>query len=240
MNFGLAKLQTLGKALMLPIAVLPAAALAMYRCARPENRKAIAGMLASVAFTSFLTGITEPLEFMFMFLSPFLYGLHAFLTGCAMAAAYELGILHGFGFSAGFIDYVLNWGLATKPILIIPVGLIFATSYYFLFIWAIRRFNLSTPGRISLADTGAAPVQGTTTTLAVSVLAALGGKQNLKHVSACITRLRLETVDNDLIDETALRQLGAKGVIKKKGIAQVVIGTKAEALADAINVLMQK
>lgn len=219
---------------------LPAAVLAMYRCARPENRKAIAGMLASVAFTSFLTGITEPLEFMFMFLSPFLYGLHAFLTGCAMAAAYELGILHGFGFSAGFIDYVLNWGLATKPILIIPVGLIFAASYYFLFTWAIRRFNLSTPGRISLADTGAAPVQGNTTAWAVSVLAALGGKQNLKHVSACITRLRLETVDNNQIDEAALKRLGARGIIKKKGIAQVVIGAKAEALADAINTLMQK
>jgi PTS system N-acetylglucosamine-specific IIC component len=219
---------------------LPAAAFAMYRSARPENRKAIAGMLASVAFTSFLTGITEPLEFMFMFLSPVLYGIHAFLTGCAMATAYELGILHGFGFSAGFIDYVLNWGLATKPILIIPVGLIFAVSYYGIFTYAIRHFNLTTPGRINLADTGTATVQGTMKEWAVSVLAALGGKQNLKDVSACITRLRLETVDNNRINEDALMQLGAKGIIKKTGIAQVVIGTKAEALADAINAIMQE
>ena len=219
---------------------LPAVALAMYRCAKPENQKAVGGMLASVAFTSFLTGITEPIEFMFMFLSPFLYGLHALLTGSAMAVAYELGILHGFGFSAGFIDYILNWGLATKPILIIPVGLIFAVIYYLIFSFAIRHFNLATPGRINLEETGAVEEESNMDEWAATILTALGGEQNMKNVSACITRLRLEVVDNNKIDEDTLMKLGAKGVIKKGNIAQVVIGTKAESLADAINRIMKK
>ncbi len=126
---------------------LPAAAFAIYAAAKPENRKQIFGMIFSVAFTAFLTGITEPLEFMFMFLAPMLYLFHAVMTGIAMAVAYYFGILHGFGFSAGLIDYLLNWGLATNPVLLIPIGLIFAVIYYIVFVWAIKTFDIPTPGR---------------------------------------------------------------------------------------------
>lgn len=126
---------------------LVAAALAIYQEAKPQQRRVIGGIMLSAAFTSFLTGITEPIEFAFMFVSPVLYVIHAVLTGAAMAATTLLGVKHGFGFSAGFIDYVLNYNLATKPLMIIPIGLVLFLVYYLLFRWTIRRFNLSTPGR---------------------------------------------------------------------------------------------
>lgn len=126
---------------------LVAAALAIYQEAKPSQRRAIGGIMLSAAFTSFLTGITEPIEFAFMFVSPVLYVIHAVLTGGAMAATTLLGVKHGFGFSAGFIDYVLNYNLATQPLLIIPIGLAVFLVYYLLFRWTIRRFNLTTPGR---------------------------------------------------------------------------------------------
>ena len=126
---------------------MPAVALAMYRCARPENRPRIAGALVSVALTSFLTGITEPVEFMFMFIAPALYAVHAALTGLALSISYQVGILHGFGFSGGVIDYLLNYGLATRPAFIIPLGLAFGLVYFVIFSWAIRHFDLPTIGR---------------------------------------------------------------------------------------------
>ncbi|WP_405617514.1 PTS transporter subunit EIIC [Streptomyces sp. NBC_01511] len=126
---------------------LPAAALAITHCARPERRKQVAGLMVSVALTSFVTGVTEPLEFSFMFAAPLLYGLHALLTGASMAITWALGVHAGFSFSAGLIDYVVNWHLDTKPWLIIPIGLCFAVVYYVLFRFAIVRFNLPTPGR---------------------------------------------------------------------------------------------
>lgn len=109
---------------------VPAIALAMYSAAKPENKSKVAGMMFSIAFTAFLTGITEPVEFTFMFLAPVLYAFHAVMTGIALAVANMFGILHGFGFSAGLIDYVLNYGLATKAILIIPIGLVFGIIYF--------------------------------------------------------------------------------------------------------------
>ncbi|WP_455353513.1 PTS transporter subunit EIIC [Streptomyces sp. SYSU K217416] len=126
---------------------LPAAALAIAHCARPERRKAVLGMMMSLALTSFVTGITEPIEFAFMFIAPVLYAIHAVLTAVSMAVTWALGVHHGFSFSAGAIDYVLNWGLATKPWMIIPIGLAFAAVYYAVFRFAIVRFNLPTPGR---------------------------------------------------------------------------------------------
>ncbi|MFE5509276.1 PTS transporter subunit EIIC [Streptomyces sp. NPDC056529] len=126
---------------------LPAAALAITHCARPERRKVVGGMMVSLALTSFVTGITEPIEFAFMFIAPLLYVIHAVLTAVAMAVTWALGVHHGFSFSAGAIDYFLNWGLATKPWMIIPIGLVFAVVYYVLFRFAITRFNLPTPGR---------------------------------------------------------------------------------------------
>ncbi|MFI8366113.1 PTS transporter subunit EIIC [Streptomyces sp. NPDC085466] len=126
---------------------LPAAALAITHCARPERRKVVGGMMVSLALTSFVTGITEPIEFAFMFIAPVLYVIHAILTAVAMAVTWALGVHHGFSFSAGAIDYFLNWGLATKPWMIIPIGLVFAAVYYVLFRFAITKFNLATPGR---------------------------------------------------------------------------------------------
>ncbi|TJZ56018.1 PTS lactose transporter subunit IIC [Streptomyces piniterrae] len=126
---------------------LPAAALAIAHCARPERRKAVLGMMISLALTSFVCGITEPIEFSFMFIAPVLYAIHAVLTALSMAITWALGVHDGFTFSAGFIDYALNWNLATKPWMIIPIGLAFAAVYYLLFRFAITKFNLPTPGR---------------------------------------------------------------------------------------------
>jgi PTS system N-acetylglucosamine-specific IIC component len=126
---------------------LPAAALAIAHSARPERRKAVLGMMISLALTSFVTGVTEPIEFSFMFIAPMLYAIHAVLTALSMAITWALGVHAGFTFSAGFIDYALNWNLATKPWLIIPIGLVFAAIYYVVFRFAITRFNLPTPGR---------------------------------------------------------------------------------------------
>ncbi|GAA1004518.1 PTS transporter subunit EIIC [Streptomyces thermogriseus] len=126
---------------------LPAAALAIAHSARPERRKAVMGMMISLALTSFVTGVTEPIEFAFVFIAPALYAIHAVLTALSMAITWALGVHAGFTFSAGFIDYVLNWNLATKPWLIVPIGLVFAVIYYVVFRFAITRFDLPTPGR---------------------------------------------------------------------------------------------
>ncbi|GAA2798884.1 PTS transporter subunit EIIC [Streptomyces showdoensis] len=126
---------------------LPAAALAIAHCAKPHRRKEVGGMMLSVGLTSFVTGITEPIEYSFLFIAPVLYAIHALLTGVSMAVTWALGVHDGFSFSAGLIDYVINWGLATKPWLIIPIGLCFAVVYYAIFRFAITRFNLPTPGR---------------------------------------------------------------------------------------------
>jgi len=126
---------------------LPAAALAITHCARPVRRKEIGGLMLSVALTSLVTGITEPIEYSFLFVAPLLYAIHALLTGVSMAVTWGLGVHDGFSFSAGLIDYVINWNLATKPWAIVPIGLCFAAVYYVVFRFAITRFDLRTPGR---------------------------------------------------------------------------------------------
>ena len=212
---------------------MPAVALAMYRAAKPENRPKIAGALASVAFTAFLTGITEPIEFMFMFIAPGLEAVQAVLTGRARAGTYSRGGLRGFGFSAGLIDYVLNWGLATKPAMIIPIGLVFFVIYYVIFSWAIRHFDLPTVGR---ADDDTAEEEEHVSIEESGYIHALvenlGGAANLLEISSCITRLRLKVRDSSAIDEAELKKLGARGVIAKGQAVQVIIGTEAEHVAD--------
>ncbi|MFF9273601.1 PTS transporter subunit EIIC [Streptomyces griseosporeus] len=126
---------------------LPAAALAITHCARPERRKVVGGLMLSVALTSFVTGITEPIEYSFLFIAPVLYAVHAVLTGVSMAVTWALGVHDGFSFSAGLIDYIINWNLATRPWAIIPIGLCFAAVYYVIFRFAITKFDLKTPGR---------------------------------------------------------------------------------------------
>ncbi len=228
---------------------LPAVALAMYYAAPAHRRPRIAGMLASVAFTSFLTGITEPIEFMFMFISPVLFGLHAVLTGLALAAAHSFGILHGFGFSAGFIDYALNYGLATKPLFILPLGLVFGVLYYVTFSWAIRHYDLPTIGRYeeeegeSIAEApavGEAEAETEECRRAGQMACALGGVDNLLSIDNCATRLRLEVADPLLVDEQALKALGARGVFRAGKNLQVVIGTRVEFLAGEMRRLKNK
>jgi PTS system N-acetylglucosamine-specific IIC component len=212
---------------------LPAACLAMYRTALPDRRKAVAGMLGSLALTSFLTGVTEPIEFSFMFLAPALYALHAVLTGLSMVVMNLLGVKLGFGFSAGLFDYVLGFGISTRPLLLIPVGLAYFAVYYFSFSWCIRRFDLKTPGR----DAGEviAPRDSTAATRGGDFVLALGGAKNLATVDACMTRLRLTLNDVDAIDETQLRALGARGVVRPGGNAlQVVLGPIADQVAGEI------
>lgn len=222
---------------------MPAVALAMYYAAPPQNRYKVAGMLASVAFTSFLTGITEPIEFMFMFISPVLYGIHALLTGLAMATAYSFGILHGFGFSAGFIDYMLNYGLATRPLYILPLGLVFGIVYYVIFSWAIRHFDLPTIGRYDDIQDEALPEiepdegESEDRFKARQMAEALGGLDNLLHIDNCATRLRLKVAIPEKVNEQRLKALGAKGVFKTGTHVQVVVGTQVEFLAGELKKL---
>lgn len=222
---------------------LPAACLAMITAAKKENRKAVSGMLLGIALTAFLTGITEPIEFLFMFLSPVLYFIHAILTGASLAICAALGIRSGFGFSAGLIDYVLSFGIASKPILLIIVGLIFAVIYYFVFLFFIRRFDIKTPGRGD--DEKVTPLAKLNDSelgvRAISILAAIGGKSNIENIDACITRIRLTIKDNTLINEPKLKQLGATAVMKVgNNNYQIIVGTIADPLTTHIKAVMKQ
>ncbi|WP_206377129.1 N-acetylglucosamine-specific PTS transporter subunit IIBC [Sphingomonas sp. G-3-2-10] len=211
---------------------LPAACLAMYHEARSDRRKAVGGLLFSLALTSFLTGVTEPIEFSFMFLAPVLYAIHAVLTGISMALMQALDVHLGFGFSAGLFDYVLNYGKATNPLLLLPVGAVYALIYYSLFRFVIRKLDLKTPGR-EVEPAAAQPAAGgAKLPRGEAFVAALGGAANLQSVDACTTRLRLIVADQSKIDEPALAALGARGVLKPSAKAvQVVLGPIADAVA---------
>ncbi|MDH0341887.1 N-acetylglucosamine-specific PTS transporter subunit IIBC [Chromobacterium haemolyticum] len=216
---------------------LPAACLAMYRTAKPENKQAVGGLLFSMALTAMLTGVTEPVEFAFMFLAPALYAIHAVLTGLAMALMHALNIKLGFGFSAGLFDYMLNFGLSTNPLLLVPVGIGYFALYYVLFVFFIKKFDLKTPGREDAMVTVAAVAAGSER--ARAFIAALGGAANLKSVDACTTRLRLQVASNDKVSEAALKALGSRGLIKPAaGSVQVVLGPEADLIADEIRVAL--
>jgi PTS system N-acetylglucosamine-specific IIC component len=213
---------------------LPGACLAMYRTARSDKRKAVGGLLFSMALTSFLTGVTEPIEFSFMFLAPLLYGIHALLTGVAMALMHVLGVHLGFGFSAGLFDYVLNYSQSTRPWLLLPVGLLYFSVYYGLFRFFIVRFDLKTLGREDdeITPASAQPADATPT---LAWIRALGSAANLRTVDACTTRLRLVVVDSTRLDEASLKSLGARGVLRMaEGAVQVVVGPVADQLAVEI------
>jgi PTS system N-acetylglucosamine-specific IIC component len=237
---------------------LPAACIAMIRHAKFP--KVAAGILLAGAFASFLTGITEPIEFSFLFVAPLLFVVHALLTGTALAICTALGIKIGFGFSAGLIDYLINFRApnTTQPLLLLGIGLVYAVIYYFVFSFFITRFNLGTPGR-GEESTGLAPdwilpesqrgpkpsARKTTATgdrddaLAQDLLAALGGKVNLQSVEGCITRLRIFANDPAQIDDARLKSLGASGVIKQGKIVQVVLGTQSDRIAGRINRILK-
>ncbi len=209
---------------------LPAAALAMIAAAKPERRKTVSGMFIGLALTSFLTGITEPIEFAFMFIAPVLYAFHAILTGLSMGIVNALGIKDGFTFSAGFMDYILNFNIATKPILLVLIGLIFGVIYFIVFYFAIIKFNIKTPGR----EDEEVETDEVTTEIGDSLyLQGLGGKENLVNIDNCTTRLRLQVKDASKVNESLLKKAGARGVIKldDKNV-QVVVGTNVEFVAE--------
>ncbi|MFH7818212.1 N-acetylglucosamine-specific PTS transporter subunit IIBC [Neobacillus thermocopriae] len=223
---------------------LPAAAFAIIATAKPEKRKAVSGMFIGLALTSFLTGITEPIEFSFMFIAPLLYGVHAVLTGLSMWVTSMLGIRDGFTFSAGAIDYLLNFNIAEKPLLLLVVGLIYGVIYFVLFYILIKTFNLKTPGREGEEETMEnAPTSDSTNMskhekLAYHFIKDIGGKDNISNIDHCATRLRLSIKDMDKVNDAALKAHGAKGVMKlNKTNLQIIVGTEVEFVADAMKKL---
>ncbi|MFD2670243.1 glucose PTS transporter subunit IIA [Marinicrinis sediminis] len=218
---------------------LPAIAFAIIREAREDLKPRVKATFLTAALTAFLTGVTEPIEFAFLFVAPMLFFVHAILSGIAMWVAYALDIHHGFSFSAGAIDFVLNSYLATNEWKIIPLGLVYGIVYYYLFRWAIRRFDIQTPGREdgSPLDEGAGDIPYR----APLVLEALGGKSNIVKLEACITRLRLTLSDDRKMDMGALKHLGAAGVIRLGGgNVQVVFGTFSELLREEMVKVMRR
>lgn len=228
---------------------LPAAALAMYHAAPSRNRAAVAGLLFSAALTSFLTGITEPIEFMFLFVAPWLYVIHAFFDGLSFAVADILNINIGNTFSGGAIDFTLFGILQgqdrTNWMYVIPVGLLWGAIYYVLFRFLITKFNVLTPGRGDDDDESTTTRPAAEVELpagadeldasAARVLAALGGPENIEDVDACITRLRVSVKDSQVVDRAALKAEGAIAVLDVKGGIQAIYGAKADLLKGRIN-----
>ena len=224
---------------------LVAGAYAMYRQAKPERKKLAASLLLAGAFASFFTGITEPIEFSFMFLAPGLYLIHAILTGISAVICAYLPVRCGFNFSAGLVDWILSFKapMAVNPWLIIPIGLVFAVIYYFVFTWAIKLFDLKTPGREDDDATEAEKLivlaNDNFTEMAKAVLEGLGGYANLKEYDYCATRIRAEVNDYTQVDEKKIKSSGIPGVIRpSKNNVQVVIGTKVQFVFDEMKKLI--
>ena len=224
---------------------LPAAALAMYHTAKPGKKKVAYGLLLAAAVCSFFTGVTEPLEFAFMFLAPGLYLIHALLTGISLAICALLPVRAGFNFSAGFVDWFLSFKapMAVNPLFIIPIGLIYGVIYYVVFRFAIVKFNFKTPGREDDDDIDENQVtlaNNDYTQVASIILEGLGGKGNFKCVVNCITRLRLEINDYTLVNEKKIKSAGVAGVIRPgKTSVQVIVGTQVQFVADEFKKLCQ-
>ncbi|MBL3649814.1 MULTISPECIES: glucose-specific PTS transporter subunit IIBC [unclassified Bacillus (in: firmicutes)] len=218
---------------------LPAVALAIIHTARPEKKKMISGVMISAALTSMLTGITEPVEFSFLFVAPVLYLINSILAGVIFVVCDLFHVRHGYTFSGGGIDYVLNYGLSTNGWVVIPVGIVFAFIYYYLFRFAILKWNLKTPGReTDEADQNEAKAPVAKDQLAFHVLQALGGQQNIANLDACITRLRVTVHQPNQVSKDELKRLGAVGVLEVNNNFQAIFGTKSDALKDDIKTIM--
>lgn len=218
---------------------LPAAALAIYHEARPEKKAVVGGLMASAALTSFLTGITEPIEFSFLFVAPVLFGIHAIFAGLSFMIMHLLNVKIGMTFSGGLIDYIL-FGLInpqTHAWRVIPVGLVFAVIYYFGFRFAIRKFNLMTPGR-EPDEEEMEDSKGAAGDLAYNILAAMGGKENISHLDACITRLRVSVNDIKKVDKEQLKKLGAAGVLEVGNNIQAIFGPRSETIKGQMKDIM--
>ena len=222
---------------------LPAGALAMYHTAKDSKKKTAASLLLAGALASFFTGITEPLEFAFMFMAPGLYLVHAVLTGISAIVCAMLPFRIGFNFSAGFVDWFLSFKapMAVNPWLLIPVGLVFAVIYYVVFRIVIVKFDLKTPGReddeeeenkIELSNDDF-------TTMAQFILEGLGGKENIKEYDYCATRVRVEVNDYTQVDEKTIKKAGIAGVVRpSKSTVQVIVGPKVQFVFDEIKKMM--
>lgn len=213
---------------------LPAAALAIYHCARPEQKNIVAGIMGSAALTSFLTGITEPIEFSFLFVAPLLFGIHTIFAGLSFMTMHLLDVQIGMTFSGGVIDFFLYGILPgrTEWWLVIPVGLAFAVIYYFGFRFAIKKFNLMTPGRekANADEEKAGNKKAGNTELPFEILKAFGGKENLTYLDACITRLRISVEDVSKVDKDRLKTLGASGVMQIDKNIQAIFGPRSETI----------
>lgn len=234
---------------------LPAAAFAMYRTSRPEKKKVVGGLLLSAALTSMLTGITEPLEFTFIFVAPLMYGVHCVLAGLSYMLMHILNVGVGMTFSGGAIDLtlfgILQGNEKTHWLWIIIVGLIYAVVYYFVFYFMITKLNLKTPGRepddvepklyrrSDVNEAKAAKASGTNTdTISALILKGLGGKDNLSDVDCCATRLRITVIDVSKVSDSLLKQSGASGVIHKGNGVQVIYGPRVSVVKSNLEVFM--
>ncbi len=206
---------------------LPAAAIAMWHTAKPENRAKIGGIMISAALTSFLTGITEPIEFAFLFVAPVLYAIHALLAGSAFVVMILLGMKHGTTFSHGLIDYLVLFSQSTKGLMFPIIGLIYAAIYYTVFRVAIVALDLKTPGR---EEESAEESNLSGSEMAGELVHAFGGKDNITNLDACITRLRVTVKDVAKVDQAKLKSLGAAGVVVAGSGIQAIFGTKSDNL----------
>lgn len=220
----------LGGGFLIKMFGLPAAALAIFHTAKPENRLKVGGIMASGALTAFLTGITEPLEFTFLFVAPMLYFIHAVMVGSAFAVINLAGAHIGYTFSQGAIDYMLFYALDTKPWIVFLLGPVYAALYYVVFRFFITAFDMKTPGRENESATADGAAEPTGGGMAEKLVAAFGGKANIETLDACITRLRLAVKDASKVSDDALKQLGASGVMRIGNNVQAVFGTASENL----------
>ena len=222
---------------------IPGAALAMVQCAKPEKKAATIGILLSAAVCSFICGVTEPFEFAFMFLAPGLYLIYAALYGVFTIVTVALGFRAGFSFSAGAMDLLFSASLpaAAKTWLIIPLGIAAFLVFYFVFLFAIKKFDIKTPGREDddvEAEKNVQLASDDFTAIAKQILAGCGGKENIASIDNCVTRLRLEVKDMTQVDDKAIKAAGVAGVIKPgKTSVQVIVGTKVQFVADAFSEL---
>ncbi|MGL5312690.1 MAG: N-acetylglucosamine-specific PTS transporter subunit IIBC [Peptostreptococcaceae bacterium] len=223
---------------------LPAGALAMYHTAKDSKKKAAYGLLLAASISCFVTGVTEPLEFAFMFLAPVLYFVHAVLAGLIAAVVTLLPVRAGFNFSAGLIDWTLSFNapMALNPIMLIPIGLVVGLIYYIVFRFMIVKFNLKTPGREEddeAEDKKVILSDDSFNEVACTILEGLGGKENLVSIDNCITRLRLEIKDQSKVDEKKIKSAGIAGIIRPgKTSIQVIVGTKVQFVADELKKLV--
>lgn len=209
---------------------LPAAAIAIWQTSKPENKKKVAGIMISAALTSFITGITEPIEFAFLFVAPVLYAIHALLAAAAFYTCIALGIKHGTTFSHGLIDYILLFSQSKNALWFLVLGPLWSLLYYGIFRLSILKFNLKTPGREDEAEMDQGTIEQATDNRMERLVAAFGGRENIKNLDACITRLRVEVKEPELCQPGELKSLGASGVVTIGHGVQAIFGTESSNL----------